>query len=112
MLVYKIFRKEEWEAFQEAGKTAGSVDDIADGFMHFSTAEQAPGTAAKHFSGVAELTLAAVEADGLAPDLRWETSRGGDLFPHLYRPLNLAEVVWSHPLPFAAGSHRFPENME
>lgn len=108
MLIYKIFRADEWAALQEAGETAGAPIDLADGYVHFSTAEQAQETAAKHFAGVDGLVLLAVEADGIE-DLRWEPSRGGALFPHLYRKLRMSDVLWSAPLPLEDGRHRFPD---
>lgn len=110
MLIYKIFRGPEWAALARDGDTAGAPIDLADGFIHFSTAAQAAETAAKHFAGVAGLVLAAVDADALGPDLRWEPSRDGALFPHLYRRLRRDEVAWTAPLPVGPdGSHQFPE---
>ncbi len=85
--------------------------DVADGYVHFSTADQAAETAAKHFAGEEGLVLLAVEADTLGDDLRWEESRGGALFPHLYRPLRMADVVWDKPLPMGENGHIFPEGM-
>lgn len=111
MLIYKIFRADEWAALQQAGETAGAPVDIADGFVHFSTAEQAAETAAKHFAGAEGLTLLACDAGAMGEALTWEVSRGGALFPHLYRPLLLADVLWSEPLPLVEGIHRFPEKM-
>ncbi|OWU72491.1 DUF952 domain-containing protein [Marinibacterium profundimaris] len=111
MLIYKIFRRAEWEALDAAGETAGAPVDLADGFIHFSTAGQARETAAKHFAGQDDLVLAAVEADALGEALKWEPSRGGALFPHLYRPLTRAEVAWTAPLPLAGDTHDFPEAM-
>ncbi len=84
MIVYKIVATEEWAKAQAAGVFTGAAIDRADGFIHFSTAEQAPETAAKWFAGRGDLTLAAIDADALGDDLRWEPSRGGALFPHLY----------------------------
>jgi uncharacterized protein (DUF952 family) len=87
---------------------AGSPVDIRDGFIHFSTAAQVRETASRHFRGVADLLLVAVDDDVV--DLRWEPSRHGDLFPHLYGPLALTAVRWVRPLPLdAAGHHRFPD---
>ncbi len=109
MLIYKIFAAEEWDALARDGETAGAPVDLADGFIHFSTAEQVAETAAKHFAGRAGLVLAAIEADALGAALRWEPSRGGALFPHLYAPLRRAAVAWVWPLPLGAdGAHRFP----
>ncbi|QQA43684.1 DUF952 domain-containing protein [Pelagovum pacificum] len=111
MLIYKIFRTPEWDALKADGTTEGAPIDLTDGYIHFSTAEQAAETAAKHFDGVDGLWLIAVEADGL-DNLKWEPSRGGALFPHLYRPLRLDDVSWAEPLPLTESGHRFPERME
>ncbi len=111
MLIYKIFRADEWAALQAQGETLGAPVDIADGYVHFSTAAQARETAARHFAGEGELTLLALDADALGEALRWEPSRGGALFPHLYRPLRLSDVIWHKPLPLADGLHRFPPEM-
>lgn len=109
MLIYKIFRAPEWEALAADGSTRGAPIDLADGYIHFSTAAQAQETAAKHFAGIDGLVLAAVEAETLGDNLRWEPSRGGQDFPHLYRPLRLSDVVWHKPLPVVDGAHRFPD---
>ncbi|MCU9847746.1 DUF952 domain-containing protein [Defluviimonas sp. WL0024] len=111
MLVFKIFRRPEWDAFRAAGETAGAPVDLADGFIHFSTAAQVAETAAKHFAEESDLVLVAFEATALGPSLKWEASRGGALFPHLYRPLTLAEVVWDKSLPLGATGHIFPEGV-
>jgi uncharacterized protein (DUF952 family)/uncharacterized protein (DUF1330 family) len=111
MLILKIFRPEEWAALRRDGATAGAPVDVADGFIHFSTPEQAPATAAKHFAGADGLVLVGVEADGLGDALRWERSRGGALFPHLHRELHLSEVARVQPLPLAGGVHVFPEDL-
>ena len=110
MLVYKILRASEWAAFDAAGETAGAPVDLADGYIHFSTAAQAAETAAKHFAGEGGLWLLAVETEGLG-DLRWEPSRGGQLFPHLYGILRRTDVVWARPLPLGPDGHVFPEEM-
>ncbi|MCB1337999.1 MAG: DUF952 domain-containing protein [Maritimibacter sp.] len=112
MLIYKIFRRPEWEAFAAQGATDGAPIDLADGYIHFSTAAQAPETAAKYFAGVEGLVLVAVEVDRLGTDLKWEPSRGGALFPHLYRALDATDVAWSAPLPLGpGGGHQFPAAM-
>jgi uncharacterized protein (DUF952 family) len=109
MLIYKIFRAAEWQDLSDRGETAGAPVDLADGFIHFSTAEQAAETAARHFAGAEGLVLAAVDATRLGDALRWEPSRGGALFPHLHRRLSLAEVEWHAPLPLGPdGAHVFP----
>ena len=108
-LIFKIVPEQEWRQAQHAGVFTGSQVDVADGFIHFSTAEQVAETSARHFAGQDGLMLVAVNADALGPALRREPSRGGDLFPHLYGPLHLDAVVWARPLPLAAdGRHRFP----
>ena len=104
-------RKQEWAALDAEGETRGAPVDLADGFVHFSTAEQAAETAAKHFAGVGDLMLLALDTDTMGDALKWEPSRGGALFPHLYRHLQLAEVRWAKPLPLADGAHVFPEGM-
>lgn len=109
-IIYKIVPEELWRRAQTAGSLDGAPVDLADGFIHFSTAAQVRETAAKHFAGMSGLLLVAVDADALGPALRYEVSRGGDLFPHLYGPLPMSSVLWARPLPLAAdGSHVFPE---
>ena len=109
-LIFKIVAAEEWRAAATAGVFAGSAVDQSDGYIHFSTAEQAPETAAKWFAGRDDLILVAVEADALATALRWEPSRGGALFPHLYGALPLTAVAWALPLPLKSdGRHDFGE---
>lgn len=111
MLIYKILRADEWSAFQSQGETLGAPIDLSDGFIHFSTATQAAETAAKHFAGATGLWLLAFEADSLGDALKWEVSRNDALFPHLYRKMTLAEVLWAKPLPLQAGVHQFPDAM-
>lgn len=112
MLIYKIFAADQWAALERDGETAGAPVDVADGFIHFSTADQVAETAAKHFAGREDLVLAAVEAEALGPALAWEPSRGGDLFPHLYGRLRRADVAWAASLPLGPdGRRRFPEGV-
>lgn len=111
MLIYKIFRGPEWADMQAKGETFGAPIDLADGYVHISTADQIAETAAKHFAGEAELNLIALEDDNLGDDLKWEPSRGGALFPHLYRALRMSDVVWSKPLPLIDGTHQFPKGV-
>lgn len=111
MLIYKIFRPQEWDAFQRDGQTAGSKLDRIDGYIHFSTAAQAPETVAKHFAGEAGLVIAACDTVRFVGSLHWEVSRGGDKFPHVYRTLSLRDVTWSKLLPLVDGSHQFPDEM-
>jgi uncharacterized protein (DUF952 family) len=111
MLIYKIFRAPEWAAMQSAGQTTGAPIDVSDGYVHFSTAEQARETAAKWFANVEGLVLLACDTERMDADLKWEPSRGGALFPHLFRVLKIEDVVWHKPLPLENGLHAFPEDM-
>lgn len=108
MLIYKIFRASEWATLRANGTTTGAPIDVADGYIHFSTAAQAAETAAKYFADQNDLFLIAVEGDTLGDDLKWEPSRGGALFPHLYREMTIADVHWAQPLPLTNGAHVFP----
>jgi len=108
--LYKICPSGLWREAEKAGVFAGAPVDIADGFIHFSTATQVVETAAKHFAGQDDLLLVAIDSDRLGTDLRWEPSRGGALFPHLYALLDLSAVLWVKPLPLGPdGRHVFPE---
>lgn len=108
--LYKIVPEDLWQAARETGIFDGAPIDRADGFIHFSTAEQVRETAARHFAGQAGLLLVAINGDVLGEALRFEVSRGGALFPHLYAPLPLSAVLWETPLPLSeAGTHLFPE---
>lgn len=109
-LIYKICPKAMWSDAQATGVFAGAPVDLADGYIHFSTAEQARETAAKHFSGQSDLVLVAVNSETFGEALKWEPSRGGALFPHLYAPLETSRAIWVKPLPLADdGTHVFPE---
>ncbi len=98
--IYKILSASEWEAAKTAERFDGSAVDLKDGYIHFSTSAQAQETARRHFHGVEDLVVLSVPVDALGPELRWEKSRGGDLFPHLYGPLDpyLVEAVTPAPL--------------
>ena len=110
MHIYKIIGRDSWQSAVEAGTFAGAAIDLTDGYIHFSTAEQAKETAAKHFAGKSDLLLVAVETERLGDDLKWEPSRGGALFPHLYASLEPAIVAWVKELPLDEnGVHQFPE---
>jgi uncharacterized protein (DUF952 family) len=100
--IYKILPRAEWDAAREAGRFVGSAVDLADGYIHFSTAAQAPETAARHFAGQAGLVVLEVEGDDLGEALVWEPSRGGDIFPHLYSALPAAVVRRVLPSPLGA----------
>ena len=111
MLIYKILRRPEWDAFRAAGETEGAPIDVADGYIHFSTAAQVTETAAKWFATESDLVLVAVRSAPLGSALKWEASRGGALFPHLYRRLHMADVVWDKSLPLGVSGHIFPEGV-
>jgi uncharacterized protein (DUF952 family) len=107
--IYKICTASEWREAERAGAYRGSAADTKDGFIHFSTAEQAAETAAKWFAGQHDLVLVAVDADALGDKLKWEPSRGGALFPHLYGELDMKTVLRVDPLPLdETGRHSFP----
>ena len=107
--IYKICQAADWAEAQRAGEFRGSAADCADGYIHFSTATQVAETAAKHFASMSDLVLVAVVAEDLGSALRWEPSRGGALFPHLYGALPAAAVRWVKPLRLdAGGRHVFP----
>lgn len=110
-MIYKILRSDEWAALQAKGETAGAPIDVADGYVHFSTAAQVRETAAKHFAGVQGLMLLAFDEATITGDLRWEPSRGGALFPHLYAPLRLSDMVWAKDLPLTPEGHAFPDDL-
>ena len=108
--IYKICERTSWRIAEQSGSYAGSAADARDGFIHFSTEAQLAGTMAKHFAGQRELLLVAVDTEALGEALKWEPSRGGDLFPHLYAALPLCAVRWTKPLPDEiAGRRVVPE---
>lgn len=111
MLIYKILRRPEWDDFRAKGQTFGAPVDLADGFIHFSAAPQLAETAARHFADQSDLVLVAFDPERLGSALKWEPSRGGALFPHLYRALMMSEVVWDKSLPLGAAGHIFPEGV-
>jgi uncharacterized protein (DUF952 family) len=108
--IYKICQQQHWREAERAGVFCGATVDLRDGFIHFSTAAQVRETAARHFAGAADLMLVAVDTAALGGALKWEVSRGGDLFPHLYGALPVAAVLWARPLPLDDDRrHVFPE---
>ena len=108
--IYKICSSTLWRDAERAGAFHGAGIDTRDGYLHFSTGAQVAETAAKHYAGAADQVLVAVDAASLGAALRWEPSRGGDLFPHLYGSLSLGAVKWAVPLPLGPdGRHVFPE---
>jgi uncharacterized protein (DUF952 family) len=107
--IFKILRADEWRDFELKGVFKGAPVDVADGYIHLSAAAQVAETARKHFAGVDGLTLVAVDPAAAGAALRWEPSRGGALFPHLYGELRMAHVLWTAPLPLGPdGVHGFP----
>lgn len=111
--IYKICSAAQWREAERSGAFAGAPVDLADGFIHLSTAAQVAETAARHFRGQPDLVLVAVPAGPLGPGLRFEPSRGGDLFPHLYGPLPCGAVLWVRPLPLGPdGSHVVPPDLD
>jgi len=96
---YKILTAPQWAAWQESGLFAGAPVDIADGFIHLSAADQVAGTREKHFAGQSGLVLAEIDLASLGAAVKWEVSRGGALFPHVYGSIPLAAVTNSTPLP-------------
>jgi uncharacterized protein (DUF952 family) len=109
--IYKICGQAEWQAAVAAGVYTGSADDARDGFIHFSTAQQLAGTAAKYFAARTDLVLVAVEVDQLGAALRFEASRGGALFPHLYAPLSIGSVLWTAALSWDGAAHVWPSEV-
>ena len=110
-VLYKIMSRQEWETAQANGRYEGSEVDRRDGFIHLSAAHQVRATAQKHFSGKTDLLLVSVAEKALSPNLKWETSRGGDLFPHIYGTLPLSAVSEVTPLPLVNGVYQFPEGL-
>ncbi|WP_417670614.1 DUF952 domain-containing protein [Roseibium sp.] len=109
-LIYKILPRTLWQAAEAEGVFKGAPVDLADGYIHFSTAEQVHETAAKHFAGQSDLLLAAFDADAFGDAMKWEPSRGGALFPHLYATLAPETALWVRELPLGSdGGHEFPE---
>ena len=107
--LYKICTSTAFAAAEAKGRFEGSADDARDGFIHLSASHQVQGTLAAHFRGQRDLVLIAVDPDALGENLRWEPSRGGALFPHLYGPLDLTAVLSVLPLKLAEdGTHRLP----
>ena len=104
--IYIICERSAWRLAEQAGTYRGSQVDARDGFIHFSTAAQLAGTMAKHFSGQRELLLVAVDADALSSGLKWDPSRGGELFPHLYAALPLTAVRWTKAVADEVGGRR------
>lgn len=111
MVIYKIFRAEEWADLRDNGRTKGAPIDVQDGYVHFSTGAQVAETVRKYFDGATGLSILACETDTLGDALKWEPSRGGDLFPHLYRDLTVDDILWQTDLPLGDEGHDFPDGV-
>mmetsp|Transcript_25511 Transcript_25511/g.38689 ORF Transcript_25511/g.38689 Transcript_25511/m.38689 type:complete len:116 (-) Transcript_25511:347-694(-) len=112
-LVYKILTDEQWDDLERKKEIAGAPIDVEDGFVHLSAENQVAGTLAKHFSGQTNLVLAAVEEDSLGKALKWEVSRDGAKFPHLYSKFRMEHVVWKETIILGAdGKHVLPRTLE
>ena len=108
-LIFKVVSAQEWSVAIEQGEFLGAAIDLTDGYIHFSTADQLRETVEKHFAGQSDLLLVSVDADSLGDELKWEPSRGGALFPHLYAPLSMECVVMSTVMPLGEdGKHIIP----
>lgn len=108
--LYKILSSSEWRDAVARGRFEGSAVDVQDGFIHLSAPHQVRETAARHFAGRDGLVLVGFAEDAL-DHLRWEPSRGGDLFPHVYGPIDTARAASVYPLPLENGTHRFPPEL-
>ena len=106
--IFKIIDAAAHQAATLNGQFTGAEIDLKDGYIHFSTAAQVAETAKRHFSGRSNLVLWAIDAGGLGAALKWEASRGGQLFPHLYEPLGMRHLIWAKPLVWNGSVHVFP----
>jgi uncharacterized protein (DUF952 family) len=111
MIIYKILNREDWTRWRRDGQFTGSSVDVQDGYIHLSTHVQVRETAARHFAGQEGLVLVEIDSDVLGEPLRWEPSRGGQLFPHFYGPLDFSLVRTSWPLPWDGHRHLFPAHV-
>jgi uncharacterized protein (DUF952 family) len=111
LLIFKIIDRDEWAKAQRKGQFTGAAIDLADGYIHLSGANQVSETAAKYFAGRENLVLVAYEANQFGAELKWEASRGGALFPHVYGTLDPAKAVWTKLLPWNGTTHDFPEGV-
>ena len=107
-ILFKIIDAGIWCEAVARGVFSGAAIDLRDGYIHLSTSVQAKETARLHFAGVSNLLLVAIDEYMLAKDLKWEPSRGGQLFPHVYGVIDPAQILWSLPLPWNGASHVFP----
>lgn len=111
MLIYKVFQESEWTTLEQDGETSGAPIDLADGYIHFSNAAQLRETIEKHFVGSPALVLATVDSDSLGEALKWEVSRGGAEFPHLYRKLKRQDVIHHEIIHLGEHGHVLPDDI-
>ncbi len=109
---YKIIDAAAWGLAEAAGVFKGAAIDLNDGYIHLSTGAQAKETARLHFAGNANLLLVAIHQDVITHHLKWETSRGGQLFPHVYGVIDPTQILWARPLPWDGAAHIFPPEFE
>jgi uncharacterized protein (DUF952 family) len=109
MEIYKVLLPSEWGVLEKSGQTMGAPIDVSDGYVHFSTAEQLRETVSKHFTHAPELELLACDSKFMRADITWEPSRGGALFPHLYRHLLLSDVEWRVTVKLGDQGHILPD---
>ena len=112
IVLYKIIDAAAWERALNAGIFKGAAIDLNDGYIHLSTGAQAKETARLHFAAVENLLLVAIDEDVIAHHLKWETSRGGQLFPHVYGVIDPAQILWARPLPWDGAAHVFPAEFQ
>jgi uncharacterized protein (DUF952 family) len=108
-LIYKILPAAQWSAALGTGRFDGAGIDLVDGYIHFSTAAQVEATARLHFAGQDGLVLVALDAERVSAILKWEPSRGGELFPHVYGSIDPSLAHWVKPLPWVGAGHEFPQ---
>ncbi len=108
-LIYKIVDSNVWENALKSCVFKGASIDLKDGYIHLSSAEQAEETARLHFAGIDNLLLVAFLPEAFGPSLKWEASRGGTLFPHVYASIDPASALWAQPMPWNGTSHDFPQ---
>jgi uncharacterized protein (DUF952 family) len=111
MIIYKILTREDWSRWRRDQRFTGSAVDLQDGYIHLSTHVQVRETAARHFAGQEGLVLVEIESEALGASLRWEPSRGGQLFPHHYGALDFSFIRLSWPLPWNGEVHLFPASV-
>jgi uncharacterized protein (DUF952 family) len=110
-VVYKIIDVDAWREAEAAGVFKGAAIDLKDGYIHLSTASQLKETARLHFAGAAHLLLVAIDEKVVSENLKWEASRGGHLFPHVYGTIDPADILWAKPMPWNGQTHVFPAEL-